>query len=212
VVQEDSSGRRKTSPVVDENGNEYDVMQERCVEIDFPGKYQGMTRFLRRQTASGPIAWMGSLVQDAQDASGLMFRRNRYYDPASGRFTQEDPIGLAGGLNGYGFAEGDPVNYDDPYGLSASCDPPRPNCDAAAAAQGVATSAGVQGVRAGSVRRGYEAAVSSIDPNDSQARSALKAATRRQTPPMVRGYIEMTRLALVRDPGRWAGQISRMQA
>jgi RHS repeat-associated protein len=68
---------------------------------------------------SNPRSWMGSLVQDAQDASGLMFRRNRYYDPASGRFTQQDPIGLAGGLNGYGFAEGDPVNYDDPYGLSS---------------------------------------------------------------------------------------------
>jgi len=33
------------------------------------------------------------------------------YDPATGRFTQEDPAGLAGGLNAYGFAGGDPV-YD----------------------------------------------------------------------------------------------------
>jgi RHS repeat-associated protein len=103
--------------VTDENGFERDTTQVRCVEVDFPGKYQGMTRLLRRQTASGPIAWMGSLMQDAQDASGLLFRRNRYYDPASGRFTQEDPIGLAGGLNGYGFAGGDPVNYADPLGL-----------------------------------------------------------------------------------------------
>lgn len=34
-----------------------------------------------------------------------------------GRFTQEDPIGLAGGLNLYGFAGGDPVNHSDPFGL-----------------------------------------------------------------------------------------------
>ena len=33
--------------------------------------------------------------------------------------TQEDPIGLAGGLNLYGFAGGDPINFWDPYGLSA---------------------------------------------------------------------------------------------
>jgi hypothetical protein len=46
-----------------------------------------------------------------------MYMRNRYYDPASGRFTQEDPIGIAGGLNVYGFASGDPVSYTDPYGL-----------------------------------------------------------------------------------------------
>jgi hypothetical protein len=31
--------------------------------------------------------------------------------------TQLDPIGLAGGLNLYGFAGGDPVNYSDPFGL-----------------------------------------------------------------------------------------------
>lgn len=36
---------------------------------------------------------------------------------AGGRFTQEDPIGLAGGLNLYGFAGGDPVNFSDPFGL-----------------------------------------------------------------------------------------------
>jgi uncharacterized protein RhaS with RHS repeats len=48
----------------------------------------------------------------------LMYMRNRYYDPATGRFTQQDPIGLAGGLNLYGFANGDPVNFSDPFGLN----------------------------------------------------------------------------------------------
>jgi uncharacterized protein RhaS with RHS repeats len=32
-------------------------------------------------------------------------------------FTQEDPIGLAGGLNLYGYAGGDPINFHDPFGL-----------------------------------------------------------------------------------------------
>lgn len=36
---------------------------------------------------------------------------------------QQDPIGLAGGLNLYGFAGGDPVNFSDPFGL---CPIPHP--------------------------------------------------------------------------------------
>ena len=69
--------------------------------------------------ASGPTTWKGNLVDTHTDGSGLVYKRNRYYDPGSGRFTQEDPIGLAGGLNAYGFAGGDPVNYSDPLGLCA---------------------------------------------------------------------------------------------
>jgi RHS repeat-associated protein len=61
--------------------------------------------------------WLGSVMKDQHDASGLLYRRNRYYDPATGRFTQEDPIGLAGGINLYGYANGDPVGYSDPFGL-----------------------------------------------------------------------------------------------
>jgi len=78
-----------------------DVAVERCVERDFPGAYMGMTRLLKRQTVAGPTTWMGSVVMDGQDASGLSYRRNRYYDTNTGRFTQGDPSGLAGGLNVY---------------------------------------------------------------------------------------------------------------
>ena len=58
---------------------------------------------------------------------GVLFPRNRYYEPQTGRFTQPDPIGLAGGINLYGFANGDPVNFSDPFGLMA-CDPPDKPC------------------------------------------------------------------------------------
>ena len=61
--------------------------------------------------------WLGSLTTGMTDGSGLQYRRNRYYDPETGRFTQSDPIGLAGGMNLYGFAGSDPVNFTDPFGL-----------------------------------------------------------------------------------------------
>jgi RHS repeat-associated protein len=70
-----------------------------------------------REVLRGADVWWGSLVTGMRNASGQMHMRNRYYDPASGQFTQPDPIGLAGGLNAYGFAAGDPVSYSDPYGL-----------------------------------------------------------------------------------------------
>ena len=44
---------------------------------------------------------MGSLLEGQRDAGGQMYMRNRYYDPATGQFTQTDPIGVAGGLNTY---------------------------------------------------------------------------------------------------------------
>jgi RHS repeat-associated protein len=64
------------------------------------------------------LSWFGNLISGKTDGSGLQYMRNRYYDPRTGRFTQEDPIGLAGGLNLYGFASGDPVTFSDPFGLS----------------------------------------------------------------------------------------------
>jgi hypothetical protein len=33
--------------------------------------------------------------------------------------TQQDPIGIARGLNLYGYAGGDPINFGDPFGLAA---------------------------------------------------------------------------------------------
>jgi RHS repeat-associated protein len=85
-----------------------------CLYVVFPKQYWG-----GYYDGGDPSAgdWAGSLIRGQQDISGLMYRRNRYYDPMTGQFTQSDPVGIAGGLNTYGFAKGDPVSYSDPYGL-----------------------------------------------------------------------------------------------
>jgi len=41
----------------------------------------------------------------------------RWYDPEVGRWTQRDPLGVAGGLNLYGYCNGNPLNLIDPWGL-----------------------------------------------------------------------------------------------
>ena len=53
--------------------------------------------------------------------SGLYYYRARYYDPATGRFLAEDPIGFgAGDLNLYRYVFNDPVNFTDPDGRIAA--------------------------------------------------------------------------------------------
>jgi RHS repeat-associated protein len=47
----------------------------------------------------------------------LYYMRNRWYEPWTGRFLSEDPVGLDGGINPYTFAGADPVNGGDPTGL-----------------------------------------------------------------------------------------------
>jgi RHS repeat-associated protein len=51
--------------------------------------------------------------------SGYHYNWHRYYDPSTGRYLTPDPIGLAGGLNGYGYAGQDPMGAVDPWGLSS---------------------------------------------------------------------------------------------
>ena len=50
------------------------------------------------------------------DTTGLYFYRARYYNPTLGRFISQDPIGLRGGINLYGYVGGDPVSRRDPHG------------------------------------------------------------------------------------------------
>jgi RHS repeat-associated protein len=55
--------------------------------------------------------WMGDAGPE------LYYMRARWYEPQTGRFVSEDPIGLAGGMNLYVYAGNDPVNGWDPTGL-----------------------------------------------------------------------------------------------
>ncbi|NJL27533.1 MAG: hypothetical protein HC897_06360 [Thermoanaerobaculia bacterium] len=55
------------------------------------------------------------LPRDA--GTGLVYMRNRYFDPQLGRFITADPLGFVDGPSVYGFAGYSPGNYSDPLGL-----------------------------------------------------------------------------------------------
>jgi len=59
--------------------------------------------------------WKGALWLGPE--LDLYYMRNRWYEPGTGRFLSEDPVGLGGGINPVIFAGGDGVNGRDPAGL-----------------------------------------------------------------------------------------------
>ncbi|HEL4807845.1 TPA: RHS repeat-associated core domain-containing protein [Stenotrophomonas maltophilia] len=58
--------------------------------------------------------------QQATDASGLFYNYQREYDPAVGRYSQSDPIGLEGGVNTYAYVGSMPITLNDQHGLQAT--------------------------------------------------------------------------------------------
>ncbi len=59
-------------------------------------------------------------VRDANKnllSAGLHYNWHRYYDPNIGRYITPDPLGLAAGMNIYGYVGGNPASYVDPDGL-----------------------------------------------------------------------------------------------
>jgi RHS repeat-associated protein len=58
---------------------------------------------------------------------GFVYLRNRWYDPKTGRFLTQDPIGLAGGVNLYAYAGSNPITFSDPFGLCPYAPPRSPD-------------------------------------------------------------------------------------
>jgi RHS repeat-associated protein len=72
--------------------------------------------------AAGPLAAIGYPGQWAMlGVDALMHNGAREYAPGLGRYLSPDPLDLAGGLNGYAYAENNPVALSDPTGTCPWC-------------------------------------------------------------------------------------------
>jgi RHS repeat-associated protein len=79
---------------------------------------------IRPQSAVGnPYGFTG---REFDAESGLHYFRRRYYDPRTGRFLNEDPLGgdiaLPMSFNPYPYASNNPLRFTDPFGLGEVAD------------------------------------------------------------------------------------------
>ncbi|MBI2773136.1 MAG: RHS repeat-associated core domain-containing protein [Chloroflexi bacterium] len=69
---------------------------------------------------AGSSPTLFGFVGELRDASGLIYLRARWYDPATGRFMSRDPVPgdatIPVSLNGYAYGYGDPTRFTDPSG------------------------------------------------------------------------------------------------
>ena len=63
---------------------------QNCVPVPWPGWNTGawFQEAAKPQTVGSERYWLGSLSVEMRDASGLMYKRNLYYNPQTGQFTQ----------------------------------------------------------------------------------------------------------------------------
>jgi RHS repeat-associated protein len=90
----------------------YDAKGERVwsMELDIYGRMKELTG----DTGFIPFRYQG---QYADEGTGLYYNRFRYYDPATGQYTQQDPIGLAGETHNLYQYTANPIAVIDPFGL-----------------------------------------------------------------------------------------------
>jgi len=59
-------------------------------------------------------AWLLPFGGALERVAGAHYNYQRWYDPELGRYLQSDPIGLAGGINTYLYANANPPYFTDP--------------------------------------------------------------------------------------------------
>ncbi|MFO0590351.1 MAG: RHS repeat-associated core domain-containing protein [Polyangiaceae bacterium] len=107
--------------VTDHVGRPYELIDEKA-RVAWAASYSAWGAVLREvrdpetpraRPATTPLRQPGHY---ADDDTGLLSTRHRYFDPSTARWLSPDPIGIQGGPDHFGFA-GSPLTRVDVYGL-----------------------------------------------------------------------------------------------
>jgi RHS repeat-associated protein len=105
--------------VKDQVGTVYKVYSDYAKQIVDTRAYDTFGNLISQTGMSNGNLGFQSKYYDQE--SGLYYFYHRYYNPANGRFLNEDPIGLDGGLNLYSSLKNNPLLWIDPFGLHYMC-------------------------------------------------------------------------------------------
>lgn len=94
------------------------VLTDSSGQIVWKGRAEafGKTTVEAGSTVSNNLRFPGQYF-DAE--TGMHYNYFRDYEPTIGRYLQSDPIGLAGGINGYAYASGNGLRFLDYTGLNS---------------------------------------------------------------------------------------------
>jgi len=113
----------------DSQGNVEDILPKlnvvngehsNAIQMDVYTPYNERSTFSQNFVPVLPDIAVGALGEQQDDATGYTYlgNGNRAYDPNTGRFLNQDALSPfnAGGVNGYAYCGGEPVNSSDPSG------------------------------------------------------------------------------------------------
>ena len=90
-------------------------------------KVRRRQRLWRSRKLSHGMHWRKRRAYGGPSYGRTVYNYFRDYDPATGKYIQSDPIGLAGGLNTYLYANANPLRFIDPLGLRPTVNPKGPD-------------------------------------------------------------------------------------